>query len=185
MNAFFPAAGRLYSTPERSSLTGIVLEGGKLKVTKLAADAKVSKGLASIFLGELRKMGLVLEGKKEGMRLADNALVRQLKRLHNLSHFDFSPARKLKPEAIILYGSWAEGTNDRESDVDLCVTTDKPPKEADIAEAAGAMSRKINADVHILALDKEKLASLKRNSPAFYYLLAYNGILLEGKPLEA
>ncbi|MBI5036717.1 nucleotidyltransferase domain-containing protein [Candidatus Micrarchaeota archaeon] len=185
MNDLLSSAGNLTATEERRRLLRAAIgKKENIRVGQLAKDAKTSKGLASAYVKELQRAKIIVKGKA-GFNLNDCFLTRQVKRLENISRIDAAELKKLNPKTIILYGSWAEGTNTRESDVDLCVVSSKPIPESKIATVSGEMSRKIGAEVHILLMDEAKKASLKNNSTGFYYNLAYKSILLEGERFEA
>lgn len=185
MNDLLSTAGNLAATEERRRLLRAVIEKKEtMRVSQLAKEAKTSKGLASAYFKELQRAKIIVKGK-DGFGLNDGFLTKQIKILENVSRLETAELKKLNPKTIVLYGSWAEGTNTRESDVDLCIVSSKPIPESKMAMVSGEMSRKIGTEVHILLLDEAKKASLKKNSPEFYYALAYKSILLEGGPFEA
>lgn len=185
MNDLLLLAGNLTATEERRRLLRAAIgKKENLRVSQLAGEAKTSKGLASAYVKELQRAKIIVKGKG-GFSLNYCFLTRQVKILENVSRLNTAELKKLNPRTIVLYGSWAEGTNTQESDIDLCIVSGNPVQESRIAAVSGQMSRKIGAEVHILLIDEEKKASLKKNSPAFYYNLAYKSILLEGEQFEA
>lgn len=181
MNKLLELVGWATSTKERRKLLNVMTtEKGRL--SDLAKKAGVSKSLASQFIRKLGKEKIVVSKEKE-LVWSDTPQARELKRLTNLSRLDLSALSALPVRSVLLYGSWAEGTNTAESDVDLCVLTEKPVSEMEIASVSGRLSRQSGFDVHILLLDEKKAKQLKEKSPTFYAALAYQSIRLQGEPI--
>ncbi len=182
MNDFLAVVGWATSTEPRRRLLGtLILQKGTL--TELAGKAGVSKALASQIIGRLIKERIIRKEAKV-MTWSDTLQARELKRIINLSRLDLGPIQALPAKSVLLYGSWAEGNNTAESDVDLCVVVKKPITQSAVASVSGDLSRELGTEVHVLVTDGKKLSELKEKSPSFYFNLAYRSILLEGEPIE-
>ncbi len=53
------------------------------------------------------------------------------------------------PLEVVLFGSYAKGTADRHSDIDLLIVTDRPPSPALVHAAFDATRAAIPVDVHV------------------------------------
>ena len=79
-----------------------------------------------------------------------------------------------------MYGSWAEGTNTEESDIDLWVYVKTLPTGIMVAELERDISRALSAEVHVLVLNREKIAGMKDTDEQFYRSFVKQSITLEG-----
>lgn len=98
---------------------------------EIARGAKISYGSANYVLKQLRKKGLIKRKTKGKMCFYSvdltNPYIKEFKTLNNLLLIE-ALIDKLKPYShkIILYGSWASGTDTEDSDIDLfIVSSDK------------------------------------------------------------
>lgn len=76
--------------------------------------------------------------------------------------------RTLKPEKIILFGSYARGDNKEDSDFDLAVIKKSPKKHGEVAEVLTDLYRngydwEVSPDIHLFSSEDFNLR-LKNNS---------------------
>lgn len=175
----------LLSTKDRQKLLKRVLNHphDKLKVRKLAKIINVSPAFVSKYLKTLQKNLDIVENKLD---LTD-PLIKALKILINIENIKevILDVKELIPEAIGfgVYGSWAEGTNYEESDVDLWIKVTKIPKDINIARLRKRIIEKCSVDPSILVLDHEKIDRLKNKDTIFYNALIHS-FLLWGETID-
>jgi len=159
MKLFFENPEKKFHIREAARLTGLSAPG----VLKI--------------IGRLKKEGLL---NSEKGKVVENVFATktekfiQLKRCYNiLSLFDSGLVEVLReeyeePEAIVLFGSYSEGSDIFKSDIDIAVVTEKKSK-LDLKRFERVLKRKINIyEIQIGGCDKEFLNALA------------NGILLYG-----
>jgi len=83
-----------------------------------------------------------------------------------------------------VYGSWANGTNKEDSDVDVWVKIKERVGEELVAGVSRQLNKKMKSKVELLILDPEKIEVLKKEDPIFYYSLVFGSIVLHGEALE-
>ena len=175
---------KMFSTNERIKILNYIMEDPTetYRVNDVSRKLKLSKGIVSGYFNLLLKQNILK--KKGNIFLVNlNPLSRTIKILLNLNEIDIKPVLKLKPKAVGLYGSWAQGTNNKESDIDLWIRFDKTIKQEKIAEAQGKMRDKLKYEVNILCLDPERLEKIKRDK-LFFHSLVFGSIILYGEGLE-
>jgi predicted nucleotidyltransferase len=102
-----------------------------------------------------------------------------------VAELDVSPLKRIPGLlGIGLYGSWANGTNREDSDIDIWVKVKKRVGEEIIARASGQLKRKTRHKAQVMVLDPEKIEQLKKEDPIFYYSLVYGSVVLYGESLE-
>lgn len=117
----------LISTNAQKALKFLLMRPGKnCYEREIARGTKISYGSANRVLNRLYKNGLV-QKKVEGRMCyysvdVTNPYIKQFKILSNLTLLE-PVVEKLKPYSrkIILYGSWAEGTDSETSDIDIFI----------------------------------------------------------------
>jgi len=171
----------LFSTKERLSLLSTLLYGsGEIRIRDLARKAKTSPAQAHKYVLILERNGLVKRRK-----LVDSAKTRELRALLNLKKIDDSGTvdalRKAfpKPNGIGVFGSWADGTNNNDSDVDLWVRLEHKADELQAAAAKKIAETRLGNKVDLTLFSTEMQSGLKLKSEAFYYSL-YHGKVLWG-----
>ncbi len=124
--------------------------------------------------------------RKDGRRYSplDGAFSRAVKLLLNLENIDLSSLSLGAAKGFGLYGSWAKGTNDRDSDLDVWIRTEVQPSENDLARLQRDLSLQTSSEVDLLVLTPEKLERIKREDPPFYSALTMDSMTLKGEPLE-
>lgn len=173
---------QIFSTPERERILTEALYVEEVSVSEVARRLGLSKGLVSQYFGALAKEEIFNRiGKKFSVNQRSPKVI-ALKILINMKWLsEISSILKEMKGSIGLYGSWADGTNTKESDVDIWVK-DKLSEEK-IAELKGKMSRKMGRNVEILLLDEDRLGRIKKEDPLFYHSLVFGSIILKGEGL--
>src|SRR3989338_10248841 len=158
---------KILSTKERIKiLEGIIYKTEPIQVNKTSKTLKISKGLISKYFTILRKEG-IMKKSNEKIILTMNLETRALKILLNLSKFDKSLFKKYKfVKSAGIYGSFAKGTNNEDSDIDLWLLIEKT-KEEDLA-MLGSELREKKFNIKPLYLTKEKLSLIKKSDQVFY-----------------
>jgi predicted nucleotidyltransferase len=77
-----------------------------------------------------------------------------------------------------VYGSYAAGTDEKGSDIDLFIFTEA--REFEVRAAANKLSRQLNKEISLLMLNRRKLDSLKKNDYEFYMRLKLQAIMFNG-----
>ena len=169
----------LFRTKERLILLRAALSVSTFTVQQIAARTGLSKGLVSPYLALLKHEGLLMRINRT-YQIKTSALTVAVKCLLNVALV--SPVYK-KPSwayGIGMFGSWADGTNTDESDLDLWVFTGTLPSGIMVAELERHVSRSLSAQVHILILTREKIAAMKNSDEPFYRSFVKQSITLEG-----
>ncbi|OPX65352.1 MULTISPECIES: nucleotidyltransferase domain-containing protein [unclassified Methanoregula] len=175
----------LFRTPERVTLLSIALTRHACTVQQVAGKTGISKGLASQYLALLEREGLLARRDDRTYRVIPSARTAAIKRILNIDRvmaFFKKPAWAL---GIGMYGSWAEGTNTEESDLDLWVFVQEPPAGTAVAETERTVSRALSVEVHLLVITREKIDGMKKNDEPFYRLFSRQSITLDGESPEA
>jgi predicted nucleotidyltransferase len=174
----------LFRTTERITLLRSALTQQACTVQQIAGKTGISKGLASQYLALLEREGL-LARKDRTYRVIPSARTAAIKRLLNI---DLVTGVFKKPAWALgtgMYGSWAEGTNTEESDLDLWVFVKELPAGTAVAEAERTVSRALSVEVHLLVLNWEKMDSMKKNDEPFHRLFTRHSITLKGESPDA
>jgi predicted nucleotidyltransferase len=172
----------LFSTKERLSLLSkILFENGEIRIHDIARKAKTSPAQAHKYVLILERNGLI-----RNRRLVDSAAVQNIRTLLNLKLLDdtniVASIRKTLPKVIGIgvFGSWADGTNGEESDVDLWVRLPQIADESQAATSKKALETRLGKKVDLILVSPEMQSGLKLKSEAFYYSL-YHGKVLWGE----
>lgn len=132
--------------------------------------SKVSKGSANKILNQLAALSLLLRKQKGRMVFyklnMQNSAVRQLKILLNVWKLRLLVERiKEFSRKIILFGSCAEGTDVKESDIDIFILADE---KAHIKSIISRYNAKNMQKISPIILDSNELTDMKRNDKPLY-----------------
>jgi len=174
---------QIFSTQERIRILEKVVSGRPINIPRISKEAGVNKGLVSRYLQLLLKLGMAEKSGRSYRFAPGSQLSRSIKLLLNLSALDIKKFDK-SIKLIVIYGSYAKGTNTEKSDIDMWVKIGSPVKEQKIAEIEHGLGKKMKRDVHMLVLDRKKLARLKADDPVFYYSLAFGSFVVWGEGIE-
>lgn len=155
-----------------------------IEIRRLARKLEVSPAEVSITVRLLKDEKMI----KERRVYLKNPLVRTLKTLLNVESLIESGIlhiiSALDPHGVGLYGSWANGSNYEDSDIDIWIKLRKHPGEERIGSLSQKLRRVMGREVGILILTEEKLARLKEQDQVFYDSLVFGSINLIGELLE-
>jgi len=173
----------LFKTRERVAILTAVLESPACTVQEIAGATGITKGLVSRYLSMLaEKEILTREGR--GYRLRSGALVRQVKILINTGRAGAILKLPAWAKGIGMYGSWAGGTNTKESDLDIWITADLLPPPEVVASLEREWKQKLQVDLHLLILTPEKIRVLREQDKPFLSSFDREAITLEGSEYE-
>lgn len=179
----------IFSTQERVRILYAILTRPRtpIRVRGLASQLNLSVGLVSQYLVVLSKAGIVSKIGR-GFRVnMDNSVTRAIKLFLNVSELDVGIIRAEVGDNLLgvgFYGSWAKGTNDEESDVDLWIKVRNHVDEVKIARTMAELTKELGREVNILVLDFERVKRLKEEDPIFYYSLVFGSFTLWGENIE-
>ena len=143
---------------------------GRYHGREVARRTAVSAGGANQMLRSFANLDLLLSEKRGRMLFymanMDNPLVRQLKILFTLFQLD-GPIKQAKASShrMILFGSCAEGTDVKESDIDLFLLANEKSDLIDIVHKFNAKSQRRIAP---MILDPQGFSKLKREDTALF-----------------
>ncbi|MBD3397516.1 hypothetical protein GF412_00290 [Candidatus Micrarchaeota archaeon] len=169
----------LISSKKRKKLMRLILENPERipGVREAAKESGVSPASASVLMSSLGKDGFVKKGKLD----LGNPEVRALKTLFNVERA--APAvevlRKSIPgvKGVGIFGSWAQGTNQKDSDIDVWVKVEEEPEVLKAAEARKVLEKKLGAGVDLVFLDEKRMKGHMEKNPVFYFSLHYSVVL--------
>lgn len=141
-------------------------------IRDIADKLKISPAKVQQAVNLFRKQGIVAEKKyKNRITIAPNAqsiLLQKIKALINYSELESSQNFKKLGEAGV-YGSFNSGKDDKNSDIDIFVITEK--KEIELIPTIRILEKELRKKVNLLVLNKQKINSIKANDPEFYIRL--------------
>lgn len=151
-------------------------------VRKLSRRLGLSPGHTSRVLKTLSEYDIIVESKVD----LGNPFTRILKVLFNIQKLrEIDCVERAKSfinglKGIGVYGSWANGTNYEESDLDIWIKAKKAIKERDVAMLNSYLLKNLDVEVSILTLWPEKIEKLKEDK-VFYHSLVFGSIILWGE----
>jgi predicted nucleotidyltransferase len=153
----------------------------EIHVRDIAKKLKVSPGLVSITVNEIKNLGFLKNGKAD----LENPQVRAYKIMLNSEVLAtlIPLAKNLGARGLGIYGSYAKGTNTKDSDVDIWIKIDKYPEAATIAKFRADVRKKINTEPSLFFLTDEKISNLREENSSLYFSMYY-GLLLWGEDID-
>ena len=136
-----------------------------------------------------RKEGMVTTERKKNTLTVQpdrsNALYQRIKSAININAILKSKAyRQLKKQGIIsVYGSYAKGTDDHLSDVDLLIVTNE--KSGNVIGHASSLGEELRREVRPFRISPEGLRKLERKDEVFSTDLRLTAIGLNGDPFDS
>jgi len=161
-----------------------MLQQQPLHIRDIAEKVHTSTGTAQSAVKLFEQQGFVSERKEKNRKIVSmnnsSPLLIKIKALVNTQQIIDSKNIKSLMSAgkVGIYGSFAQGTNDESSDIDLWIFADKEIK--DLIESSRALEKELGRKVNLLALNKKKLNELKNNDSEFYIRLKLTSTLLNG-----
>jgi len=172
---------KLFSSKKRIRVLEYVLYKDSVRVTEVSTKLNLSKGFISEFLSILFKNKILY--KKDGYHPTNSSLTRAIKILININKIKITKIKKPFIKGIGLFGSWANGTNMDNSDLDIYIKTDEYPDEKELAILSKKLREMSDSDVQLLVLTPNKIRQIKKDKP-FYSNLVNNSIVLWGKHID-
>jgi predicted nucleotidyltransferase len=170
----------------REKIVGFLLDNPttEIKVRELARKLNISPAYVSKTLKILRGEKILKNNKVD----LNSPIVRALKIFLNMKKIAEKGVTDMISSLNIIgagvYGSWANGTNYEDSDLDIWVKVKKHPRETKIASLVGEIRKSVGANVQVLVLTSEDIKRLKNEDPTFYYSLVFGSIQLCGETIE-
>jgi len=171
----------LVSTPEREQvLARLLYESAPINLHKIARDAGVSPSQVHKYVGICKKRKMIKDNK-----LADYPFVRALRVLENVIFLEKAGlvslirSRIKDAKGMGIYGGWAKGTNDENSDIDLWILVQRPLDDLESGKVRQALENRLARKVDLIFLTNEKIRQLKEKNPNLYYSL-YHSLSLWG-----
>jgi predicted nucleotidyltransferase len=175
----------LFKTDERVKILRYICMRNTFSVQSVSKDNNLSKGLVSHYFSLLTHEHLLTRENRSFHRNCDPMWC-AVTRVLNLDLLRKNVSLPPWAESIGIYGSWAEGTNNRESDLDLWVLVKN--YTPDLEFEAGELQRELGAatgtEVHVLILTREKLQALKKKDIPFYTNFKNNHLTLSGDEID-
>jgi predicted nucleotidyltransferase len=170
----------LFKTTDRIFLLRYALYNPPFTVQQAAYATDVSKALVSRYLAKLVKENMLAK-KRRTYQWKNTAFSRAVKILLNISCLESVISFPAWAKGIGIYGSWAEGTNTVESDLDVWIYVDAIPAELEIATLRRIVEKKFGVEVHVLILTDQKFSRLQEDDIPFAQSLLRTMIVLEGE----
>lgn len=164
------------------------IDAGEGSVREIAGRANSSPAkvhnAAQLFLDA----GIITTRKRKNMLILAlnraHPVTQKMKALINvhriLSGKSFEELKKA--DALLLYGSYATGTDDESSDIDLLVITEK--RELALRPTIRRLGSELSRKVNPLVLRPEEYEQLEEKDPEFALRLKYTSIVLHGDTVE-
>ena len=157
-----------------------------LYISEIADKVGCSPSTAHRAISLLKREGIASLRKVKNKIVAEldrgNVLLKNIKSLLNVnSLLSLNELKNLqKYGAIGIYGSFAEGTDGPESDIDMWLYSEKKTSALDLRKAVRSLERKLGRRISSIILSPAKLKKLKAEDLEFYYRLKLTSIPLEG-----
>lgn len=173
----------LFKTEERACILRYVMHRRSFRAVEVSKGTGVTKGLVSRYLRILELQGLLQKRGREYSPM-DSARSRAIRLLLNLERIDIQALSLGSVRGIGLYGSWARGTNDLESDLYVWIKADSLPEQSILARLQRDLSQQTESEVNLLMLTPDRLEGLRREDSPFYNSLVMDSVTLKGEGLE-
>ncbi len=174
------------ATPRKSMKDAVieyVLDRPKqrVKVTEIARQLHASKGYVSKTVSNMKKDGLI---KNSLVNLGD-PYVRSLKTSINLDKIRrsgiISAIKRIGVRGAGLYGSWANGTNTEDSDIDLWLKLSGDTAAILVGGLRQQIIERLHVEPQIIILGQNKINALRKDNEVFYFTLLFGSIILMGE----
>lgn len=150
-----------------------------LHTRKVAEQARVSVGAASTILRTLERSHLVDIEVKGAMKFYRinlvNPISREFKILYTIGKlYPLVEELRENTERVVLFGSCAEGTDGKDSDVDLLILTQDPRA---VKESLSRFQKRFHRHLSPIIVNAEGLARLRRQDSPLYNSIVKGRIL--------
>ncbi len=133
-----------------------------------------------------KKNNLIKEKKEKNKIIIlpnnNSVLFKKIKSLLNISSIIKAKSYKSlkKIGSVGVYGSFAKGTDDLNSDVDLWVYTQR--SLINIRSIITNLEKDIDRRINVIIINEKKLKKIKKEDPEFYTQLKFTSTKLENEP---
>ncbi len=161
-----------------------IISEESLSLRDIASRLRCSVGKVHQAIKLFKQNGLVKTEKIKNRLIIkpdrNNPIYQKIKALINISKIINSKTyKRIKKIGIIgIYGSYAHGSDDKESDVDLLILTDR--KELELREMIRELEKELSKKINPLILTRQKLNNLERENKEFYIRLKLTTTILNG-----
>jgi predicted nucleotidyltransferase len=161
-----------------------IAKSERLNLRDMAKRLKRTPATIHYNLNFLKAFGLVrIEKEKNQYMIVPNTESHYYRLFMQLINYEkvekCKSLKELEKRGIVgIYGSFARGMDDKDSDIDLFVFTQA--NEIAVREIVNKMSRETGKEINILTLNEKKLKELKNNDYEFYIRLKLESIMFNG-----
>ncbi|WP_214083926.1 helix-turn-helix domain-containing protein [Methanoculleus sp.] len=175
----------LFKTEERIRILRHIAERSPVTATAVAAATGTSKALVSRYLRLLAQNGFCTQRGRE-YAWNENARSLAVKRLLNIDLLMTAVVLPEWAQGIGVYGSYAEGTNTADSDLDLWVLVDEytPDLEVPAARVGKSAGAAVKTEANLLILTPDRLSDLRETDQPFYTNLVQSSVTLGGASID-
>jgi len=163
----------IISTNIQKILKFFCLHSGKLCYEReVAKGAQISYGSANSVLRKLHKAGVLqrnMQGRMCYYRMdASDSYIKEFKILVNILMLE-PVVDELKEHSrkVVLYGSWAEGTDKGESDIDLFVVSSEEVNVRKIIDKYSETEKAANKKIQCVIYDPADLINIREREKVF------------------
>jgi hypothetical protein len=180
-----PVLTELFKTEERIRILRHVAGRSPVTATAVAGATGTSKPLVSRYLRLLVQSGFCKQNGRE-YSWNENARSLAVKRLLNIDLLVTAVPLPEWARGIGVYGSYAEGTNTVDSDLDLWVLVDEyaPDLEVLAARVGRAAGAAVGTEASLLILTPKRLSDLRETDRPFYNSLTRSSVTLGGASVD-
>ena len=153
-------------------------------VREMARLTKLNPTTISKYLNRFSKVGLLTKNEERGHLLfranteshkyKDAKIYNNIKSIKNSGLLGYLEKELHYPETIILFGSYAKGENDKNSDIDLFIVG-KIKKEMNLSE----FEKRLKARIQLFMKNKDEFAKLQKENKNLANSIL-NGIVVKG-----
>jgi len=175
----------LFKSDDRVRILRYVSERKSVTVQSTAEATGVSKPVVSRYLNALREQGLCDRTRRK-ISWVQSPRGSAVKRFLNIVLLDEHLPSPEWAKGIGIYGSWARGTNTRESDLDLWILVDTYSRDLEfqVAGFQHELAHVLGYEVHTLILTREKVSELSRKDAPFYEEFRRDSVVIRGEGID-
>lgn len=155
-----------------------------LYISEIADKVGCSPSTAHRAVSLLKKLQLVslrkLKNKVVVELVRESALLKSVKRLLNVdSLLCLGGLEKLQKHGTVgIYGSFANGTDTPESDIDLWLCSESKIRALELRKIVRGIEKQLGKRISLIILSPAKLKKLRTEDPEFYHRLKFTSISL-------
>ena len=156
-----------------------------IHIKALSKKLKVSPSTTNFFCDLFSKDDILKLNKQGNMKIFslnnESVYVKELKKVYALMYFKEKGIDKIANDvSIAIYGSYASGEFDENSDTDIIIIGNKDKVDEDLVLG---FQNKIRKEVSLTILPYYKWEKMKKHKDPFALEVLHNHILIKGNPL--